>query len=733
MATGLEDESRRFVETEPIGRAGEACEQVIWQAVKAAFRPRDSFGFWSYPIFSKTGEQRKEPDILVIDRELGIIVIEVKGYPIEQILNISGPKWEYTEPDNSYCSPNKQAENQLFALLGYCDREELLRRQIIGRAIVALPKVTAAQWQAKGFADLPSCPPIIFADQMSPAMLLQQIQQAAPVVPGREISEPMWQLLQAVIGGSPVYRKALPSASTLTVKANTRASILQQLNQRLYDLDLQQVHIGMEIPPGAQRIRGIAGSGKTVLLCQKAAHMHVKHPDWQIALVFFTRSLYEQMEGLVDQWVRHFSCGDLYYRGNPAAQAKLQILHAWGAQNRPGFYRTICEAVGIKPQSISKTYPQPHEGLAHRCQELLADQKIPPLFDAILIDEGQDLVVDNAALAHEEKQVFYWLAYQALRPCDPDHLEQRRLIWAYDEAQSLSSQAIPTAAQLFGSAPPLNRLVTGIHRGGIRKSEIMHRCYRTPGPILTAAHAIGMGLLRPTGMLAGLTRKTAWEAIGYQVTGDFRKIDQPITIHRPPANSPNPVPQLWPESIIDVEIYRTRQEELTALAQQIRHNLEFDQLNPSRDILVVILGNSQKSKRLETFTAEFLIQQGIDIYIPSALQLNTLNPQYPNKNPDRFWHEGGVTISQIYRAKGNEASMVYVVGFDQVAQDEGNIALRNQLFVALTRAKGWVKLSGIGQYPMYEEMQKVLQSGYTFNFLNQRPKRNWEDEEAGEE
>jgi superfamily I DNA and RNA helicase len=35
----------------------------------------------------------------------------------------------------------------------------------------------------------------------------------------------------------------------------------------------------------------------------------------------------------------------------------------------------------------------------------------------------------------------------------------------------------------------------------------MRRCYRTPGQILTAAHAMGMGLLRPEGMLTGITNK----------------------------------------------------------------------------------------------------------------------------------------------------------------------------------------------------------------------------------
>jgi superfamily I DNA and RNA helicase len=83
--------------------------------------------------------------------------------------------------------------------------------------------------------------------------------------------------------------------------------------------------------------------------------------------------------------------------------------------------------------------------------------------------------------------------------------------------------------------------------------------------------------------------------------------------------------------------------------------------------------------------------------------------------------EGGVTVSRVPRAKGNEADMVYVVGFDNVARNESDVSLRNQLFVALTRTRGWATLSGVGNYPMYEEMQRVIQSGDTFTFTYKRP------------
>ena len=727
MPVGINEKERKFIETEPIGQDGEHCEQKLWVGCKRAFAKRECIGYWRYPIFSKTGECRKEPDILIVDREFGIVVVEVKCIAINQIESVNGHLWEFQNFYQKQGSPYKQAESQLYSLLGYCDREETIRRQVRGRAIVALPFISEKEWQKKGFDRLPNCPPIIFKEHLG-TKLIEKIEHSSLIQPGKNLNDEQWELLLAVVGGTPVLRKTLSKSITVAQDNKTRSSVINQLRERLYELDLQQQHIGLEIPPGAQRIRGIAGSGKTVLLCQKAANMHLKHPDWNIALVFFTRSLYDQIESLVDKWMRHYSCGEFDYKSNVQAQSKLRILHAWGANNRPGFYRLVCKENGEYPLGVRDTnYRQPNEGLADLSKRLLEETEIEQKFDAILIDEGQDLVVDPGELKYQDKQAIYWMAYQSLRPCDPEQLEQKRLIWAYDEAQSLDTLKIPTAKELFGEE--LSQLISRgrQYKGGINKSEVMHRCYRTPGEILIAAHAIGMGLMRPKGMLSGLTTKAKWENIGYEVQGTFRERQQ-ITLHRPPANSPNPIPTLWDESVIQFNTYSSRQEELTVLAENIKHNLEYDGLIPSRQILVLVLGSTYEAMNLETHVAEFLMQQGIDIFVPSGTRLNQLKPKYPNNDPDAFWYEGGVTVSRLHRAKGNEADMVYVIGCDNVAKDESNINLRNQLFVALSRARGWVSLSGTGHYPMYDEIRKVIESGDTFTFTYKEPKRNFDDE-----
>jgi len=591
MVVGIDEKGRQFIETDPGSKAGKEGEKKVWESVKKAFSNRKCIAYWGYPIFSKTGESRKEPDIFIVDRELGLIIIEVKSISINQITKVEGHQWQFQDFYTQHGNPYQQAENQLYAVLGYCDKEAEIRRKVRGRCLVALPLIKEEQWQEKGFDKLPNCPPIIFQDKLGEKTLTKVIENTPPVQTGKNLDETEWEFLLSVIGGGNVYRKPQIESTVISTNKKTRSSVINQLYQRLYELDIQQVHIGTEIPPGAQRIRGIAGSGKTVLLCQKAANMHLKHPDWDIALVFFTRSLYDQITTLVDKWIRYYSNGEITYKDNFQVRNKLRILHAWGAKDREGFYKFVCEQQNQVPLNVSHTtYKQPSEGLADICKKLLERNTMKQMFDAILIDEGQDLVVDPLELKYEDKQVIYWLAYTSLRLCDPQHPEQRRLIWAYDEAQRLDSQAIPSAPQIFGDAKAFKRFVTGNHKGNIKKSEVMRRCYRTPGPILTAAHAIGMGFLRPEGMLSGITNKEEWDRIGYEVKGDFREKDSLITLHRPPINSPNPIPDLWDENVINVELYNTRNEELEALSKNIKYNLEFDGLKPSRQILVIVLG-----------------------------------------------------------------------------------------------------------------------------------------------
>ena len=318
---------------------------------------------------------------------------------------------------------------------------------------------------------------------------------------------------------------------------------------------------------------------------------------------------------------------------------------------------------------------------------------------------------------YQGKQPFYWLAYQSLRSVNAMYPEQKRLIWTYDEAQSLASLKMPTAREFFGEE--LGHLVTGKYPNGINKTEVMSRCYRTPHPIIIAAHALGMGWLRPGGMLTGMKYKEEWENLGYKVEGNLIP-GKKIIIKRPKDNSLNSLPSLWKDPLIQFNICGSRNQEINLLFRNIKHDLRYDGLRPSQEILVIVLGNFFEATHLQKNIANFFIRQGIDIFIPGTKDCNILvNDSQENSN--QFWCAGGVTISRIYQAKGQEADQVYLVGLDQIAEDESNLFLRNQLFIALTRSRGWVNLSGIGNYPFYQEIKNVLETGDSFSITFSDP------------
>lgn len=705
----LHTDNRRFITTQPVDNRE---KKRVWNAVKYSLRKRSCLAYWHYPFFTSKGEVSKEPDILIADPFWGLILIEIRGISMDD-LEISGDDWNLKEGRGKYGRPLEEAEDMLFALLGLCDGERVLRRRIQGRSIVALPCVQRGEWLARGF--LPEG--VIFGDELGKKGLLEALERAEPKVVGKALDDEQWSILLSVLTGQVSFREKGAKQGKIT----TRGGVKSYIQEHLHRADLKQEEIGKTIPPGAQRIRGIAGSGKTVLLCQKAALMHLKYPEWNIALVFFTRSLYGNTIQEVDRWLKRFSNGKRSY--DAQARRKLMVLHAWGAKDRRGFYREVCLHNDVEPLAVNRISGglAPNEKLVLACK-LLLERRDPlkPLFDAVLIDEAQDLVVDKDELKYKDKQPFFWVAYGSLK--NVDEKGERRLIWAYDEAQTLNSLKIPSAQELLGQAPLFRRLVSGFHEGGIRKSEIMSRCYRTPGPILVSAHAMGMGLLRKEGILTGFTTKEDWENIGYRVlSGSFHPVGQRVVLHRPKETTPNVVPKIWKKDLITFRVFSSRKEELEAVASSIKHNIEEDGLEPSRDILVIVLGDTMDAYWSMQSAGKALMEMGIDVYIPSALTKNIIEPKYPHKDPNRFWYEGAVTVTSIFRAKGHEAFMVYVIGLDEIGKREADFALRNQLFVALTRTKAWLHVSGIKEYAIYDEYRRVLESGDTLEFTFQRP------------
>jgi superfamily I DNA and RNA helicase len=77
---------------------------------------------------------------------------------------------------------------------------------------------------------------------------------------------------------------------------------------------------------------------------------------------------------------------------------------------------------------------------------------------------------------------------------------------------------------------------------------------------------------------------------------------------------------------------------------------------------------------------------------------------------DVFRSEGKVTITSVFRAKGSEASLVYVYGCEDATGTADVVRKRNRAFTAMTRTRGWLVLTGVGSAKaMFQEIDAILE------------------------
>ncbi|MCS7030798.1 MAG: hypothetical protein NZL92_04635 [Gloeomargarita sp. SKYG116] len=675
------------------------AEQKFWERLKDAYKTESCVAYFRYPIFTGAGHLRKEPDVVWVHRELGLWVFECRGCRIHNIAQVIGHEWQMQDWYREVETPTLQAEDGMYAIRGKLEEHRQTRGLLTYHYRVVLPFVSRQEWQSRGLAYLPV---VLFDEDLRRATLQEKLWVGAQEHPQRSLTEEQWQAIVAVLGGSLPQRE--PRAVPTGTSVDHPVRVIHYIESQLRFLDSEQQKVAFEIPDGPQRIRGLAGTGKTVLLAKRAAKIHAAHPDWDIGFVFFTRSLYDQVCNLIRTYYR-----DMTRQNQDPNWEKLQVLHAWGGRGRNGFYYTLALRAGVRPLSVDDVHAKlgrtcsPAAAFTYACEDLEKTiANIPTLFDALLIDEGQDLPA-----------AFYRLAYQTLA-------EPRRLYWAYDEAQGIGSLTVPRPAEIFGRHPDGRPVVdlTGSYPGGILKSHNLNRCYRTPRLLLMAAHAINMGLLRPEGCLQGVSTKADWENLGYTiVAGDFSeasvKAGKTVTVTRDAAHSPHPIDSdLFPYrealgSPLRIETFANETAEQEWIAGQIAQDLQRG-LQPE-DLLVTCPRGSREDDYFQQLQLR-LRQRGVKSIIAGV-----------DTDPDTFRVPECVTLSGIGRAKGNEAWKVYACRFHYATQplwkDESELHKRNEAFVALTRARVWCVVTGLaGNSSIFDELASVLQQYPTLTF-----------------
>lgn len=669
-------------------------ERLCWNLVKRAFEGDQGVTYFRYPVFTGEGSRRREPDFLVVSRRFGIWVLECKGAKLANIVEIQGQEWQMRKWYEDRMAPVQQAEDQMWAVKALVERDRTTRGLgLVFDYRVILPFISAGEWREAGFADHPTVRGVVLTNEDLERDALRREFRTHGLAHMPDLSDDEWEAVQAVFRGSATRRPPREVADDTPAWSPLRT--IGAVDSRLSQLDAAQERVAHETPEGPQRIRGLAGTGKTVLLAKRAARMLAAHPDWEVGFVFYTRTLYQQIRGLIGQTFEELTSERLDGQ-------RLHVWHAWGGKDLTGFYREASLYWDERPRTLQDARTAlgqrraDREGFAWVCEQLEAaidEREAEPFLDALLVDEGQDL-----------PPAFYRLALKALRP-------PHRLYWAYDEAQGIGNLVVPTAAGVFGTddggRPRVN--LAGRYTSGILKAHNLNRCYRTPAMILTAAHAFNMGLLREGGPLQGVTTRQEWQLLGYEVTGDFSNAavasGERVQLRRLPAANGHPFdddafsPSLRPQTCLVVETCADGDALLDRLTQRVKADLEHG--HEADDLLVAVLPGCGLA--LARISAA-LVATGIPAHEAGS-----------DRERAEFRRADHVTVASIYRAKGNEAWKVHAVGVHvadpaRCADLDDELIRRNQVFTALTRTRGWCVALGLPG-PAMTELERLAQPG----------------------
>jgi superfamily I DNA and RNA helicase len=492
-----------------------------------------------------------------------------------------------------------------------------------------------------------------------------------------------WRLARSVLqAATPINVASGPAPS----KADTIGKAVRILEKKIALLDEEQQKVAIQIPPGPQRIRGLAGTGKTVLLAMRASNIHQHFPEKRILFTFHTQSLYNQATKLITRFYRFHSDQDPDWD-------KIHVRHSWGGKSRRGVYSDLCKRQGVPPKDLSSARSENPEFPLQACCAHALQTTIEPQYDYILLDEAQDF-------PKEFFEVLFKLSYQP-----------HAIYWAYDEMQSLTSVQIPSTEDLFGknkAGQPRVSLDGPDYPGSMEKDFVLYKSYRCPHRVLMLAHAVGLGLHNPRGPVQMLADEGSWKAIGYVLESGQLRPDNEVTLLRPPENSPNNVTEIYSgdQNGINYKVFEDRESELDWVAASIARDVKREDVPPEQ-ILVISLDSRRAKKYMMALQAK-LFSAKIQSTIPGFIDDSSAFAE-----PDK------VTLATVYRAKGNEAPIVYILSMESLYDFAEEIENRNRAFTAISRSKGWVRISGTGRqmHKVAKEIDLILSDLPRFRFI----------------
>ncbi len=351
-------------------------EKRVFNLLRDALKPDKDYLVWFEPKVI-----RKHADFLVWAQPHGLLVIEVKDWSVPYIQEMNPDSWQigFAERTEGRPCPTQQVRRCSYDFTKLVKRDGRLchpngqhkgKPKFPIRYFVIFTNITRKQAVEIDMVTVLGDTFCLFTDDLkfdvnctdARRSFIDKLDHASPVrFPFTPLTPAELNILRSLIFPEIRVRNSRKLRST----ENT---------ELIKTLDLEQERVAKSIPEGHWVLKGVAGSGKSLVICWRAKYLKKLHPEWRILILHFTVTGNSTLQHLLNSI--DLDCD----------VSGIEVHH----------YHEL-----VKKLTNANLGKQPDESklqwdarVATMLRDAIAQGAITHRYDAILIDEGQDLAVE---------------------------------------------------------------------------------------------------------------------------------------------------------------------------------------------------------------------------------------------------------------------------------------------------------------------------------------------------
>lgn len=639
--------------------AGSDGHRLALANLIAAFNTSESILLCEPSLARKTSSP---PDIVLIDPEIGVHVFEIKAFAIDQIEAIEpGGKLRVRYSGNTNTkNPITQVRNAMFDIKDATSRAFGGDLRLRFDYWVVFTSISRSQWITRFGKQAFCADQFLFAEDIDTARLVRRLgasdrqnsTQPIELCPLAQL-QCVWHAFgdTSVLYTEPESRPPRKAGEgTLGEQFDEAADAFKELSKEQQDLSITHWESGPRV------VRGVAGSGKTVVLANNLArrlermlaadqNLFQRRGQPRILAVCFNRTLAPFIEQKIQAAFQQRT-GNPVPKGMVEVRAFNKLMYQlstagiWRYQNIDDVEENVRAKKYLSElQLVKQREPDRLRSLA---------------YDAIYVDEGQDVLEEEFKLLKE-------------LCCIAEGSEPNLYVF-YDDAQSLYGRNRPNWQSL------------GLNvRGG--RSFVMSQCFRNTRPIVESTFNVLYG-----------TCATSAGGVPTREYGDIKTLEEKGLIENDSG--------FWRVRFAMREGMKPR----LSLASNARHEIELlvaklrwllgEQEVRPEDILVLTVYRRRVDQLANALHAANL---------PGVAGIHVAT--YSEAKDRSLRQPGSLTVSTVASAKGYDAYCVLLASANEFPTD---VIGRASFYVGCTRAIEYLEVFAYAKTGLASEMDAVL-------------------------